>query len=114
MKREYRDYIQDIVSAIEKIEQFTNGIQNFQDFHNDEKLELAVTKLFENIGEAVKKIPDEIKNKYPDAPWKEIAGMRDILIHEYFGIDTEVMWKTIKNDLPIIKPLMLRIWKENG
>ncbi|MCP4652669.1 MAG: DUF86 domain-containing protein [Candidatus Omnitrophica bacterium] len=112
MKREYRDYVKDILDAINKIEIFTQGIDDFESFLKDEKTELAVVKLFENIGEAVKKIPDEIKNKHSGTPWKDIAGMRDILIHEYFGLDAEVIWKTIKEDLPTIKPVIQKIWEE--
>ena len=60
----------------------------------------------------MKNIPKEIKNKYPEVPWKEIAGMRDILTHEYFGIDLELTWETVKKDIPRLKKNLLKIKKE--
>lgn len=112
MKREYKDYVKDILDSIEKIELFVKDIKNIEDFSNDEKTILAIEKLLENIGEAVKKIPKSVKDKYHSIQWQEIAGMRDILIHEYFGVDYEVVWKTIKEDIPAIKPMFQKIWND--
>ena len=105
MKRDYRDYLTDILESIEKIEEFTKGFTPAR-FAADEKTQLAVIKSLEIIGEAVKKIPTTLKKKHPDIPWRQISGMRDKLVHEYFGINIKVVWKTIVEDIPPLKPLM--------
>lgn len=77
---------------------------DFEAFEKDAKTIFAVIRAFEIMGEAVKKIPSSVRNKHKNIPWKEMAGMRNKLIHEYFGIKLQVVWKTIKQDLPKIKP----------
>lgn len=101
MKRSYREFLQDILDAITEIESFIDGI-SFDDFQSDRTKILAVVKLLEIVGEAVKKIPDEQQRLYPEIPWRSISGMRNILIHEYWQIDIEVLWSTIP-DLPLLK-----------
>ncbi|CAD7767304.1 MAG: hypothetical protein DNFNHJIP_00712 [Candidatus Argoarchaeum ethanivorans] len=104
MKREFKDYVADIVDAIEKIEEFIQN-RDFQDFKKDYKTVFAVIRALEIIGEAVKRIPDAIKTEYRQIPWRKIAGMRDKLIHDYSGVDIKVVWRTVKEDIPSIKPL---------
>ncbi|MCL5985954.1 MAG: DUF86 domain-containing protein [Actinobacteria bacterium] len=104
-KREYIDYLLDIRDAIEKVENFTNGM-NYDLFVNDNKTVFAVIRALEIIGEASKKIPDSVKNNNPLIPWREISGIRDKLIHEYFGVNIKVVWKTIEEDIPVLKPLI--------
>ncbi|UUX92421.1 HepT-like ribonuclease domain-containing protein [Methanoplanus endosymbiosus] len=99
------DYFNDIITAIEKIESFV-GDTTEDDFALDEKTQFAVIRGLEIIGEAVKKIPPENKEKYPKVPWKELAGMRDKLIHAYFGVNIEIVWLTVKEDLPEIKKII--------
>ncbi len=100
--RDYLLYVKDILSAINSIENFTKGMK-FEEFCADDKTSSAVIRKFEIIGEAVKNLPDEIRRCYPNVPWKEMAGMRDRLIHFYFGIDDNIVWTTIRNRLPEVK-----------
>lgn len=100
--RNYLLYINDIFEAIETIEQFV-GSMTFEEFTHDDKTVSAIIRKFEVMGEASKNIPDEIREKYPDIPWKEMAGMRDKLIHFYFGIKHDLVWQTIKDILPALK-----------
>lgn len=100
-ERSYIDYLNDIIDSINKIYKFIEDV-DIENLENDEKTLFAVIRALEIIGEAVKKIPLEIKNDYPDVPWKEIASMRDILIHEYFGVSVNVIKRTIKDDLPYL------------
>ncbi|CAD7772133.1 MAG: hypothetical protein KBONHNOK_00494 [Candidatus Methanoperedenaceae archaeon GB50] len=88
MKRIHRYYIQDVLSSLQEIEDFTKDM-DFETFLKDKKTVNAVIRSLEVMGEAVKRVPDEIRNKYPEIPWKYIAGMRDKLIHEYHGVDLE-------------------------
>ncbi len=95
-------YIKDILNAIISIENFTSQMDRAE-FEKDDKTCSATLRKFEIIGEATKKIPKEIRAKYKQIPWKEMAKMRDKLIHFYFGIDYEIIWNTIKTDLPQLK-----------
>ncbi|HUV79902.1 MAG TPA: DUF86 domain-containing protein [Candidatus Bathyarchaeia archaeon] len=110
-KRELGDYIQDILEALGEVDDFTTGMQ-FEDFVKDKKTINAVVRSLEVIGEATKKIPDGFREKYSKIPWKRMAGMRDKLIHEYFGIDLEIVWEVINNDLPPIKPLIQKVLED--
>jgi uncharacterized protein with HEPN domain len=83
IKREYADYLQDILESIEALEEFVKDMR-LKDFKKDRKTVFASIRCFEIIGEATKNIPRSIRNKYHDMPWIEMAGMRDKLIHEYF------------------------------
>ena len=101
MKRDYKLFLQDIVRASEYIQEFVQGM-DFDQFLKDEKTSSAVIQKLGIIGEAVKNIPEFIKQKYPDIAWKDMAGMRDRLIHGYFGVDHLLVWDTIESDIPEI------------
>jgi hypothetical protein len=107
-KRGVKLYLDDIEDAIKKIEEYTSGLVADQ-FYEDYKTIDAVIKNLTVIGEASKNIPPEIKEKYSEVPWEEIAGMRNKVVHEYFGVDEEILWKTIEEDLPIFKEQILKI-----
>jgi uncharacterized protein with HEPN domain len=108
MKREYIDYLNDIVEAIEKIRLFTKDF-SYARFSKDEKTQMAVVRCLEIIGEAVKNIPLSVRQKHPKVPWKDMAGMRDKLIHEYFGVNLTVVWQTITVELPPLEKVFLKI-----
>lgn len=107
-KRKALLYISDILEAIQNIERYVENL-TFDDFLKDRKTIDAIVRNLEIIGEAVKHIPKNLKLKYPAIPWKKMAGMRDRIIHEYFGVDNEILWKTIKEDLPKVKPEIEKI-----
>ncbi|MBN2373336.1 DUF86 domain-containing protein [bacterium] len=106
--RDIRDYLNDILEIIEDIRNFTEGISN-EGLERDKKTLYAVIRCLEVLGEGVKKIPNSIREKYPEIPWQEIAGMRDRLIHEYFGADIETIWDTIQEDLSPRKETVTKI-----
>jgi uncharacterized protein with HEPN domain len=109
--REFRDYLNDIIEVIDDIQNFTENI-SFKDLENDKKTLYAVIRCLEILGEAVKKIPKNVKERYPDIPWKDMAGMRDVLIHDYFGVDVETVWLTVNEKIPHIKPIVEKMLKE--
>lgn len=100
--REIRDYLEDILQAIADAREFTRGM-DLEAFTADRKTVSAVVRSLEVVGEAVKKIPAELRNLRPEVPWTEAAGMRDKLIHEYFGVDLETVWQTVQDDLEGIR-----------
>lgn len=99
--KENRIYLQHIRDAINKIFEYTK--EGREIFLKDSKAQDAVIRNLEIIGEAVKNVSQSLRAKYPDIPWKQIAGMRDEMIHEYFGVDLEIVWNVVVKDLPTLK-----------
>ena len=102
MPMDYKVFFEDIIQAAQKINEYTESL-SFDEFKSDSKTYDAVIRNLEIIGEAVKKIPENIRTKYPSIEWRRIAGLRDILIHEYFGVDAEIVWDVIKNKVPVLE-----------
>ena len=100
--RDYKLYLDDIIEAAKRIEKYTKGL-TLEKFKRDNLIVDGVVRNLEIIGEAVKNIPANVKNKHPDIEWKKIAGLRDILAHEYFGIDIDILWDIVENKLPDLK-----------
>ncbi|MBK6962663.1 MAG: DUF86 domain-containing protein [Bacteroidales bacterium] len=103
-------FIEHILLCIDKIQEYTKNL-TAQDFNNSELIQDAVIRNIEIIGEATKKISKDLKSQYLEIPWKEMSGMRDKLIHDYFGVDVDVVWKTVNEDIPFLKSLIENIDK---
>lgn len=111
MQRSPKAFLNDILDAIRKIEKYTRNL-TFEGLKENELLIDGVVRNLEIIGEAVKNIPDDIKTRHPDIEWKKIAGLRDILIHAYFGIDLEILWDIKENKIPELKEKVSEIISE--
>jgi uncharacterized protein with HEPN domain len=103
-----QDYLRDILDAMDKAEKFVSGIDHHE-FIDDDKTVYAVIRSLEMIGEAAKKIPSNLRRLYTDIPWKSLSGMRDKLIHDYMGVSTEVVWRTVKEDIPLVYPMISKM-----
>ncbi|MCK4342762.1 MAG: DUF86 domain-containing protein [Phycisphaerae bacterium] len=108
MPRDLKVYLEDILTAVEKIRRYAAGL-SLDTFARDEKTLDAVVRNLEVIGEAVKQIPEDVRVRHPQVEWKKIAGLRDILIHAYFGIDLEIVWDIVQNKLPALEPQVRQI-----
>lgn len=104
-------YIEDILQSIEKIEEYLSDVTE-EDFMKDSQTQDAVIRRLEIIGEAVKNIPTITREQYSDIQWRQIAGLRDVLIHEYFGVDMEQIWEIVQKDLPGFKHQLVLISQE--
>src|SRR6056297_340857 len=111
-KRKPDVYLQDIFESISHIQRFLEGVSEDEFYKNVEKQD-AVLRRLEIIGEAVKHLSDEIREDHPDVPWRQIAGMRDIIIHEYFGITLEMVWVVATEDILDLKTKVEEIIESN-
>ncbi len=106
--REITDHLNDILTAIAEVEDFTRGM-SYDKFAADKKTINAVIRSLEVLGEATKRIPISFRKKHPDIPWSKMSGMRDVLIHDYMGVDLITVWKVAQERLPKLKPLLERL-----
>lgn len=110
-KRTDKEFLLDIQEAIRRIELYIKGL-NYQDFSQKIETQDAVVRNLEIIGEAVKNISSNLKGKYKDIQWREIAGMRDKIIHFYFGVNWDIVWQTVEGKLPQLKEKVENIFRE--
>ncbi len=101
-------YLRHIFDAILAIEEYVNGI-DYDEFMGKRLIQDGVVRQIEIIGEAAKNLSERVKRKYPEVPWKDMAGMRDKLIHQYFGVDLDAVWDTAERDIPVLKSVIERI-----
>jgi uncharacterized protein with HEPN domain len=111
MKKEPKVFIEHILESIALIETYAEQLSK-KEFFEKVPIQDAVIRRLEIIGEATKNVPSEWRDKYQDIPWRQVAGMRDILIHEYFGVDLDLTWRVIKEDLPELKQKLGEIIEE--
>jgi len=113
VKDESLDYIEDILDAMDKAEILVQGY-SFEQFEADFRTNFAVVRALEIIGEATKRLPIDLRDRYPEVPWKEMAGTRDRIIHGYDNVNLRLVWDTVTQRVPAVKPLIQRILAESS
>jgi uncharacterized protein with HEPN domain len=108
MTHEFLDYIEDIIDAMEKAQILVQEV-SYTQFAADFRIHFAVVRALEIIGEATKRLPDNVRERYPDIPWKEMAGMRDRIIHGYDTVNLRIVWDTVQQRIPVVQPRLEKI-----
>lgn len=111
MSNEFLDFVEDILDAMDKAEILLEGV-TYEQFESDFRINFAVVRALEIIGEATKRLPMDLREQYPDIPWKGMAGMRDRIIHGYDNADYQIVWDVVKHDIPRIRPQLQQILLE--
>ena len=102
MSRDVRLFLEDIVACCDKIGRYTVGLA-FDQFRSDEKVIDAVARNLEVIGEATKRLPDDLRGRYLDVPWRKMTGLRDVIAHGYFGVDVRLLWDIVQREIPTVR-----------
>ncbi len=110
-RRDVLDFLEDIVAAMEAALEFVEGMDP-QAFFTDRKTSFAVIRALEIVGEAAKRVPKAVRIRYPNVPWRQMAGMRDRLIHGYANVDLEIVWRTVVEDIAAAQPAVLAMLQE--
>ena len=113
MKKDIKPFLEHILEAIQNIEDYTTGFKK-EDFFGNRLVQDGVVRNLEIIGEATKRLPEAIKSRYPQIEWKKIAGMRDVLIHDYFGVDLGIVWTTVEQDLDSLEKSITTILQQSA
>ena len=113
MSYEFLDYLEDILDEIAKIELLIDGLA-FKQFASDFRNHYTAVRALEIIGEATKRLPSEVREAYPRIPWREMAGMRDRIIHGYDTVDLKIVWETVTKRIPELKDMIAAVLKELG
>ncbi|BBL82788.1 DUF86 domain-containing protein [Thermus thermophilus] len=110
-KRDARLLLQDMLESLEKIDRYTAGL-TFERFAQDDRTVDAVVRNLEVIGEAARQIPSEVRERYPEVPWRRVIGLRNVVVHEYFAVDVEIVWTVVRQSLPELKEALRRMMAE--
>jgi uncharacterized protein with HEPN domain len=113
MSHEFLDYIEDILDAMDKAEILLDDV-TYEQFDTDFRINFAVVRALEIMGEATKRLPMNLRDAYPEIPWRNIAGMRDRIIHGYNSVNLQIVWDVVKTDIPQLKPKIQKILEDYG
>ncbi len=113
MSDEFLDYVEDMLDAMDKATLLLEGV-TYEQFEADFRINFAVVRALEIVGEAAKRLPPDLRQQYPGIPWKVMAGMRDRIVHGYDVVDLQIVWDVVKRDIPQVKPQIQKILADHS